>query len=91
MELARLPHSAVLAAQPPALREECLLAGGDDYELLFCAPAGRHDAVLEAGRLAGVPVQRIGHITARLGLSVIDASGQAVALQRLQAFDHFKS
>jgi thiamine-monophosphate kinase len=91
VELARLPHSAVLAAQPPALREECLLAGGDDYELLFCAPAGRHDAVLEAGRLSGVPVQCIGHITARPGLCVVDAAGQAVPLQRLQAFDHFKS
>ena len=81
----------MLAAQPPALREECLLAGGDDYELLFCAPAGRHDAVLEAGLLAGVPVRRIGHITARPGLCVVDAAGQAVPLQRLQAFDHFKS
>ena len=91
VELVRLPHSAVLAAQPPALREECLLVGGDDYELLFCAPAGRHDAVLEASRLSGVPVQCIGHITARPGLCVVDAAGQAVPLRRLQAFDHFKS
>ena len=91
VELDRLPHSAVLAAQPAALRQECLLAGGDDYELLFCAPAGRHDAVLEASRLSGVPVQCIGHITARPGLCVVDAAGQAVPLRRLQAFDHFKS
>ena len=87
----RLPRSAVLAAQPPALREECLLAGGDDYELLFCAPAAHHDAVLAAGQWAGVPVQRIGHILERPGLSVVNAAGQAVALQGLQAFDHFKS
>ena len=91
VELDRLPHSAVLAAQPAALRQECLLAGGDDYELLFCAPAARHDAVLAAGRLADVPVQRIGHILDRPGLCVVDAAGRAVALQRLQAFDHFKS
>lgn len=91
VELDRLPRSAVLAAQPPALREECLLAGGDDYELLFCAPAAHHDAVLAAGQWAGVPVQRIGHILERPGLSVVNAAGQAVALQGLQAFDHFKS
>ena len=91
VELDRLPHSSVLAAQPEALRQECLLAGGDDYELLFCAPAAHHDAVLAAGRRAGVPVQRIGHILDRPGLSVVNAAGQAVALQGLQAFDHFKS
>ena len=91
VQLGQLPHSAVLAAQAADLREECLLAGGDDYELLFCAPEGRRDAVLGAARQAGVPVQRIGHITAEPGLRVIRVSGQAVDLQRLQAFDHFKS
>jgi len=91
VQLDQLPHSAVLAAQAADLREECLLAGGDDYELLFCAPEGRRDTVLEAARSAGVPVQRIGHITAEPGLRVIRASGQAVDLLRLQAFDHFKS
>ena len=35
-----LPRSAVLAAQPPAVQRQCVLAGGDDYELLFTAPAG---------------------------------------------------
>ncbi|MFY9511294.1 MAG: thiamine-phosphate kinase, partial [Rubrivivax sp.] len=30
-----LPRSAVLGAQPQALQHQCLLAGGDDYELLF--------------------------------------------------------
>ena len=91
VQLGQLPHSPVLAAQAADLREECLLAGGDDYELLFCAPGGRRDAVLEAARSVGVPVQRIGHITAEPGLRVIAASGQAVDLRRLQAFDHFKS
>ena len=91
VQLDQLPHSAVLAAQAADLREECLLAGGDDSELLFCAPEGRRDTVLEAARSAGVPVQRIGHITAEPGLRVIAASGQAVDLRRLQAFDHFKS
>ena len=45
-----LPRSAVLAAQPLALQRECLLAGGDDYELVFTAPASRRDAVAAAPR-----------------------------------------
>ena len=32
---------------------QCLLAGGDDYELLFTAPATRRDAVQAAGAPAG--------------------------------------
>jgi thiamine-monophosphate kinase len=89
--LGQLPHSQVLAVQPPALRQECLLAGGDDYELLFCAPPARRAAVLQAAVAAQVPVQCIGRITAEPGLQVLDEAGQPLDLGRLQAFDHFKS
>jgi thiamine-monophosphate kinase len=85
-----LPRSAVLAALPIELQRECLLAGGDDYELLFTAPPAKADAVLAAGRAVGVPVTCIGRIEAEAGLRVVDAKGRAVA-QRFAAFDHFKS
>jgi thiamine-monophosphate kinase len=91
VEVHRLPHSQVLADQPPALRQECLLAGGDDYELLFCAPPARRAAVLQAAAAAQVPVQCIGRITAEPGLRVLDEAGRPLDLGRLQAFDHFKS
>jgi len=91
LELAQVPHSALLAGQPAALRAECLLAGGDDYELLFTAPEARREAVRAAARQAKVPVQRIGRITAELGLRVLDEAGQALDLGGYQAFDHFKS
>jgi thiamine-monophosphate kinase len=68
---------------------DCLLAGGDDYELLFTADAAVHGAVLAAGQAAGVAVTRIGRITAGPGLRVLDAQGHALALQT-QGFDHFK-
>ena len=89
--LDRLPHSEVLAGQPAAVRQECLLAGGDDYELLFCAPPARRAAVLQAAAGAQVPVQCIGRITAEPGLRVLDEAGGLLDLGRLQAFDHFKS
>jgi thiamine-monophosphate kinase len=73
------------------LRQECLLAGGDDYELLFCAPPDRRAAVLQAAGQAQVPVQRIGRITAEPGLQVLDQTGRPLDLSLLQAFDHFKS
>ncbi|MDQ6639646.1 MAG: thiamine-phosphate kinase, partial [Pseudomonadota bacterium] len=48
-----LPRSAVLAAQPLDLQRECLLAGGDDYELVFTALPSRRDAVAAAAAGAG--------------------------------------
>ena len=86
----RLPLSPVLAAQPQALQQQCALAGGDDYELLFTAPAARHSAVLAAAAGAGVAARRIGHIEASSGLRLLDAQGRPLALA-LQGFDHFKA
>lgn len=84
LDLEALPRSPVLAAQPQALQQACLLAGGDDYELVFTAPKG--------ARLpdVGVPLTRIGRIDAEPGLRVVDARGAPVA-HGLQSFDHFKT
>jgi thiamine-monophosphate kinase len=85
-----LPRSAALAAQPRALQYECLLAGGDDYELLFSAAPGAAPAVRAAAERARVGVTRIGHIDAAPGLRIVDAGGAALA-QGFTAFDHFRS
>ena len=83
-----LPRSPELAALPQALQHECLLAGGDDYELLFTAPASACAAVQAAGAAAGVAVTRCGRIEAPTGLRVVDQHGQAVATP-WRGFDHF--
>jgi thiamine-monophosphate kinase len=83
-----LPRSALLAAQPRALQLECVVAGGDDYELLFTAPPARRDAVLQAGQRAGVDVSRCGRIEAEPGLRLVDGDGRPLAA-RFRAFDHF--
>src|SRR5204862_3844 len=67
----------------------CVLAGGDDYELVFTAVASRRDAVAAAAAGAGVAVRRIGRIDAGDGLRLIDRGGEAVA-SRLGSFDHFR-
>ena len=85
-----LPRSAVLAAQPMDLQRECLLAGGDDYELIFTAPASRRDAVAAAAASAGVAVRRVGRIDAGEGLRLVDRDGDEVA-SRFGSFDHFRA
>jgi thiamine-monophosphate kinase len=84
LDVDALPLSDVLAAQPAALQRECLLAGGDDYELVFTSPAGVQLPDV------GVPLTRIGVIEAEPGLRVVDGLGAAVE-HGLRSFDHFKS
>ncbi len=84
-----LPCGALLGAQPLQVRLECLLAGGDDYELLFSAPADRDAQVQAAARQAAVAVTCIGRIDALPGLRLLDAQGQALQ-QRFAGFDHFR-
>ena len=52
-----------------------LLTGGDDYELVFSAPADRANAVREAAARARVPITRIGTMTEGEGVSVLDGEG----------------
>ena len=83
-----LPRSAALAAQALALQRQCVLAGGDDYELLFTAPPAQHDAVLAAGRRAGVALTCCGAIVADPALHIVDAAGQDLPAS-WPGFDHF--
>lgn len=66
----------------------CTLAGGDDYELCFTAPASARAAVLQAGAACATPVTRIGHIEVQPGLRVVDGEGLPVTTQ-FASFDHF--
>lgn len=85
--------AALLAAQPAlqldaAQVHRLVLAGGDDYELAFSAPAARRTEVEAAGRQVGVAVTRIGRIDAEPGLRLLDAQGRPLA-QCFTGFDHF--
>ncbi len=76
------------AALAPGQRLEFALAGGDDYELAFTAPATAREAVQAAAAQAGTRVTRIGRIDAEPGVRVVDAQGQPLG-QRFGSWDHF--
>jgi thiamine-monophosphate kinase len=67
---------------------ECVLAGGDDYELVFTAPPEGRNRVKAAAVQAQTPVTRVGRIEAGSGFRLVDASGQPVT-RRFESFDHF--
>jgi thiamine-monophosphate kinase len=74
----QVPLSAAARDLPGA--RDAALAGGDDYELLFTAPAARRDDVAALAKRQGLPLTRIGTTDASPRLRAIDASGREVAL-----------
>jgi thiamine-monophosphate kinase len=89
LEFAALPTlPAVQAYLQESVARDCVLAGGDDYELCFTAPVGRRDAVEAAAQSAGVMVTRIGRVTAESGLTVIGIDGQLLPFEHT-GYDHF--
>jgi thiamine-monophosphate kinase len=92
VDLPAIPRSPALAhvagGAAAALALECLLAGGDDYELCFTAPRAAADRIAAIGARTALPLARIGAITAGPGLVVRD--GRGVPLPALpRAYDHF--
>jgi thiamine-monophosphate kinase len=73
---------------PAAQRLDFVLAGGDDYELLFTAPVAQRAAVQAAAAQSATSVTRIGSIEARSGVRLLDAHGQALP-NHYASFDHF--
>lgn len=83
VEYARLPKHGIADG---ALERQCVLGGGDDYELLFTAPAARRAAIEKLG--GPVALTRVGVIRdASAGCTVLDSAGAAMPLPR--GFDHF--
>ncbi|MBA3773614.1 MAG: thiamine-phosphate kinase [Ramlibacter sp.] len=71
-------------------RLEYVLAGGDDYELAFTAPAAKREAVMSAAANSGTAVRRVGQIEAAHGIRLVDGTGRAIE-RRYASFDHFAS
>lgn len=89
IHIARIPaHPAVAARMADPLAQQCLLAGGDDYELCFTAAPDQAPAILAAGARAGVSLARVGRITALAGLRILGADGRDMKLA-LRGYDHF--
>ena len=66
----------------------CVLAGGDDYELLFTANPGDRAVVEAAANRTRTPVTRVGVITGGRDLAVLDENGNPMDTP-FKAYDHF--
>lgn len=70
------------------LAQQCLLAGGDDYELCFTAPKSNRGAIKHIAQKLQIPVTLIGEIKLGEGLFVMDGKGREMEIEK-KGYDHF--
>ena len=75
-------------ADHPLVRQAAL-AGGDDYELAFTAPASVRQEIDALAAQVGVGVTRIGMMESGSGVVVLDRQGEPISLTE-SGFDHFR-
>lgn len=86
---AAVPRAAAFGRLDNAqLEQDCVLSGGDDYELAFTAPVQRRGDLAALSRELGLALTRIGSVTGgEPKVLVLDEVGRPLQLRG--AFDHF--
>lgn len=84
----KLPVSAILRRKiDHALGRQCVLSGGDDYELCFTAPASCHADILSISEKLALPLTCTGRIIA--GQGIRDGAGNPIN-SKSGGYDHFR-
>jgi len=91
VELGSIPVSAIGAKHfHNDAGRTAIVAGGDDYELCFTAPANSRESIAELTDMLGVPLTRIGQVKRGKGVSLLGADGKAVKVDG-RGYDHFSA
>ena len=90
IDLDCLPVSPAVGTECVAGNWQYVLAGGDDYELLFSVAPARAEAVVSACRAAGEQVQEIGCLVDDIGIVLVYPDGR-VSEEIPDGFDHFRT
>jgi len=85
-----LSESAQLHLNSHPNDAEIALRGGEDYELLFCAPATNNDKIKQLAAELKIPLTQIGIcLPASQGLTLVTPAGQTQSFQST-GFNHFR-
>ena len=89
--LEQLPKAACNTGIEHILATDCLLSGGDDYELLFTASATRHTEIIALSERLPLALTCIGTIDSGTAgeVSLMDSAGEPVPFDK-RGYDHFK-
>ena len=78
----------ISGGQKNDLVQQCVLAGGDDYELCFTTPVEHRAEIEKISAVLTLPLTRIGKIIAGKGCTVRAADGSTMQI-REQGYGHF--
>lgn len=87
----KLPVSSLFASvgdEMGELAQNCVLSGGDDYELCFTAPDTQRNEIEALSSRLHLPLTRIGKIVSGRGCKVRKADGSVMTLKDT-GYDHF--
>lgn len=79
---------ALREIEDAGFRQSLALAGGDDYELCFCAPPVAQANIRELAERLDLPLTCVGEMRAGTGVVVLDAAGRMISMPAA-GFDHF--
>ena len=65
-----------------------IVAGGDDYELCFTAPANARESIEDLTEMLDIPLTRIGQVRRGKGVSLIGPDGKPLKIDG-RGYDHF--
>jgi thiamine-monophosphate kinase len=89
VDLASIPVSAIGAKHfSSEVSLAAIVAGGDDYELCFTAPANSRESIAELTDVLGIPLTRIGQVKRGKGVSLLGTDGKPVKIDG-RGYDHF--
>lgn len=81
------PAARLVVEAEPAIRPR-LAAGGDDYELLFTAPAEAARSIVALSTGLGLPLTMIGRTEAGAGVRLVNGDGRAIPVAA-HGYRHF--
>lgn len=90
IERGELPLSAAYRKAAGGAGDRHALSGGEDYELLFCAPTRNRAAIQKLSRKAGLAITRIGECVRGHRVLVRERSGKISSFSAA-GHDHFQS
>jgi thiamine-monophosphate kinase len=88
-ELPASPMVFALAERLSVDPEPWIVAGGEEYELLFATDPSRRSAVVQTALASGLTVSRVGAVTSAGPRELVDADGTITTLEG--GFDHFEA
>jgi thiamine-monophosphate kinase len=85
----KIPHLSLEKTIPNAELRQCVLAGGDDYELCFTASPANQAQILACGQRLGIKLSVIGKTQKEPGLKISYENQPPIPLEMI-GYDHFR-